>query len=89
MTTGLVCLIGIGTVFVGLICIVLICKVMGLVIGGFAKDSEKATTTAAAVAQPEMSADEKRAVLAGVCAVIAEELGTDVSNIRVRSFRRI
>ena len=38
---------------------------------------------------PEMSAEEKRAVLAGVCAVIAEELGTDVSNIRVRSFRRI
>ena len=39
--------------------------------------------------QPELPAEEKRKVVAGVCAAIAEELGTDVTNIRVLSFKRV
>lgn len=93
MSSGLVCLMGMGIVFVGLICIVIICKIMSFLVTRFTKSEDTAAAkikpTAAPVAAPAMPAEEKRAMLAGICAVIAEELGTDASNIRVRSFRRV
>ena len=95
MSSGLVCLMGMGIVFIGLICIVIICKIMSFLVTRFTKGEDSAAeikpaaATAAPVATPAMPVEEKRAMLAGICAVIAEELGTDASNIRVRSFRRV
>lgn len=92
MSPGFVCLMGMGIVFLGLICIVLICKIMSFCVGKFAKAEpvEKPSVNAAPqTAAAALPAEEKRAVLAGVCACIAEELGTDVSNIRVLSFKRV
>ncbi len=90
MSDIFVCVMGIGTVFVGLICIVFICKIMSFVLKGTnkpGKTAEKAPV--AAPAKNDLPIQDKQAIIAGTCAVIAEELGTDVSNIRVLSFKRV
>lgn len=95
MSSGFVCLMGMGIVFFGLICMVVICKVMSFFVRKLEKSeapvspADMAHTPVAAQPSAVLPADEKRAILAGVCSVIAEELGTDVKNIRVLSFKRV
>ena len=91
MSNTFVCLMGMGTVFIGLVCIVMICNIMGVIMKWFAKQPTKAATAAAttASANTNLPIQDKQAIIAGTCAVIAEELGTDVSNIRVLSFKRV
>ena len=93
LSNTFVCVMGMGTVFIGLVCIVLICKLLSVVLKGFAKlekEAAPAPKAPAATAAPEMtlSQAEKSAIVAGVCACIAEELGEDASNIKVLSFKR-
>ena len=81
---------GPGVVFIGLICLVLLCKIMSIL----CKEKETSTPSPAPapVAVPPVQAApiaNKQALIAGICAVIAEELGTDVSSIRVLSFKKI
>lgn len=98
LSNTFVCLLGIGTVFVGLICIVIICNIMSFFVTKFAKQSSEEAnqpsaaannSAQAAAVQDAFPAAEKQAVVAGVCAVIAEELGTDANNIRVLSFKKL
>ncbi len=91
MSNTFVCLMGMGTVFIGLICIVLICNIMSAVMRKVSKPAEKTVSSASAIAPVEvnMPIQDKQAIIAGACAVIAEELGTDVRNIRVLSFKRV
>lgn len=92
MNNAFVCLMGMGTVFIGLICIIVICYIMGLFFKGTAKKEEKTVSTPSAAPATQSTAlpiQDKQAIIAGVCAVIAEELGTDVKNIRVLSFKRV
>lgn len=87
MSNLFVCLMGMGTVFVGLICIVFICMIMSYVVRAFQKN-EKATTIAAnKVANTPIA--NKQEIVASVCAVIAHETGADAKNIRVLSFKKI
>lgn len=89
ISSGVVVALGVGIVFLGLIAIVFICYVMGFVCNLFAKpDAVKPVAqTSGAVSNAPIA--NKQEIIAGVCAVIAEELGTDVSNIRVTSFKKI
>lgn len=90
MSNTFVCLMGMGTVFIGLICIVVICSIISSVIRLFAKKSSVAVAQVANAAPvTALPIQDKQAIIAGTCAVIAEELGTDVSNIRVLSFKRV
>jgi len=91
MSNTFVCLMGMGTVFIGLICIVIICNIMSVVMKGFSKKTAQIAPAASATASAEvnMPIPDKQAIIAGTCAVIAEELETDVSNIRVLSFKRV
>lgn len=97
MSSGFVCLMGMGIVFSGLICIVIICNIMSLLVRKLEKPGKQnaeapAPAPVSAPAQQTAAAmpqSEKRAVIAGVCSVIAEELGTDVSSIRVLSFKKV
>lgn len=91
LSNGFVCIMGMGTVFIGLICIVFICMLMSAVIRMFTKNQKSAPdkVSAPAAPAPALTEIEKTEVLAGVCAAIAEELGTDCSNIRVVSFKRV
>ncbi len=83
---GMVILLGIGIVFLGLICLVIVCSVFGLI--------GKATNNAGKKKEPVPSAAEeeipdRREFVAAVSAAIAEELGTDVSAIRILSIKRM
>ncbi len=84
----LVVSIGLGTVFVGLICIILLCYIMSAVCRMFEKKAPAASTPVAKVpvAAP---VENKQEIIAACCAVIAEELGTEANNIKVLSFKRV
>ena len=89
----LVIFMGIGVVFFGLICIVLICMIMGKIAQKLeSKTPSVGTAPAPSAAAPvgdAISPEKRRELIAAISAVIAEELGTDVSAIRVTSFRKI
>lgn len=85
--------LGMGTVFVGLICLILICYIMGAIIKAFAKGTkeETAVSVPAAASAPAASAAvaNKGEFAAAVAAAIAEDLGTDVTGIRIKSVKRV
>ena len=82
-----VVVLGVGTVFVGLISIIILCKIIGLFCGSGEKKAEVvAAPVAQAVSQPIQNRQE---IIAAVSAALAEELGTDVSAIRILSFKKI
>lgn len=89
ISNGFVIAMGLGVVFVGLICIVLLCVVMSW----FCKERNTEAKTTESVPAPNVAPNEpianKQELIAGICAVIAEELGTDVSGIRILSFKKL
>ncbi len=92
LSNAFVCLMGIGTVFIGLACIVVICNILSLVINSFKKPEAKKEAKNVQAKKPQavnLEPSEKSAILAGICACIAEELGEDASNIKVLSFKRV
>ncbi len=86
-----VVLLGVGTVFVGLICLIILCKIIGAFCGN--KSTAKSQPTVETVANSPVSQPEviqnRGEIIAAVSAAIAEELGTDVSAIRILSFKKI
>ena len=90
LSNAMVIGLGMGTVFVGLICLILICYIMGAICRIFAKPENKAAAPAPkAVATQNQPIANKQEILAAACAVIAEELGTEANNIKVTSFKRV
>lgn len=87
---GFVIALGIGVVFLGLICIVVICQLMSAILAPKTKKAET-TEPVAATTAPEATAviENRQEIIAAVSAVIAEELGTDISALRVHSFKKI
>ncbi len=79
-----VCLMGMGVTFVGLICLIFLVMLMGKLAGG-----QKAAPAPAPVPAPAQPAANRQEIIAAVAAAIAEELGTEVSAIRIVSFKRI
>ena len=91
VSNGIVIALGLGIVFAGLICIVIICSIMGAICKNLVKPEAAKPAQQAAPSAPASSAPiaNKQEIIAAVCAVIAEELGTEASNIRVTSFKRV
>lgn len=87
----LVCLLGMGIVFLGLICLIMLCYIMSGIVRGNNNKGEAAPTSApiVPVTANTMSAEEKGRVVAAVSVAIAEELGTDVEAIRILSIKRV
>ena len=73
-SSAFVCVMGMGTVFFGLICLI------GLTQVSPAADQNQQTLPPEPI-RPEM--------VAAVSAAIAEELGTDITGIRIRSIKRL
>ena len=82
-----VCLMGIGTVFFGLICIILLTKAMSAVCGKGSQTAAPAVVAAAPAAKAAPAEDAS--LIAAVSAVIAEEMGTSVNGIRILSMKKI
>lgn len=81
-----VCLMGMGVTFIGLTCLIL----LTVVLGKFAKSGAEEAKPAPAPAAPAPEAiPNRQELIAAVSAVIAEELGTDVSAIRILSFKKV
>lgn len=90
MSNTFVVVLGVGTVFVGLICLILLCKIVGLFCG-LNKRQEKSSpvtsvATPTAISEP---IENRQEIIAAVSAAIAEELGTDISALRILSFKKI
>jgi len=88
MSNAFVCIIGIVTVFIGLVCIIGLCKLMSLICGLFPEKEKAVAPSAPQATSGSGEIANKQEILAGVCAVLAEELGTDVKNIKVLSFKK-
>lgn len=87
--TFVVCM-GMGIVFIGLISIVLLCIIMSSVFKLMEKNEEKEETKVVTATPVAPQAIENRSeIIAAVSAAVAEELGTDISAIRILSFRKI
>ena len=93
MTYGpaFVCLFGMGTVFAGLICIIILTSIMGKIVGSAASKTEAAAPAAAAPVAQAASNEipNRQALIAAISCVLAEEMGTDVTGIRIHSLKKI
>ncbi|MEY8387043.1 OadG family protein [Oscillospiraceae bacterium 38-13] len=81
-----VCLMGMGTVFFGLICLIVLTMIMGKIVGGHAAPAAPAPVVTAPAAAPEGNRQE---IAAAVSAAIAEELGTSITGIRIVSMKKL
>ena len=89
----IVCVIGVGVVFIGLACIIGLVELMTLICNKLLDKSEmkKSSAPANAASAPTSSGviENRSEILAAVCAAVAEEEGTDISAIRVISFKKL
>ena len=93
--------LGFGTVFVGLICLILIIKLMSVVLAKPAKDKQVAPASrqesAPVVSAPAMenrgqfiaSPDARNSMEEMAAAAIAATMGTDVTGIRILSVKKV
>ena len=84
-----VCLMGMGTVFVGLVCIVLIVSIMSAIVRKLKGNAAAPAPVAAAPDQPQVNSGKKPELIAAIAAAIAEDMGTDVSAIRIVSIKKV
>ncbi len=84
----MVVVMGVGVVFLGLVLIIIICKIMGLF---FAKTAKTEGKTAAVVAPVATNAkiENRQEIIAAVTAACAEDMGKDISALRVISFKKL
>lgn len=90
-STLFVVLMGIGTVFVGLICIIVLCMIVGAIIRASQSPAQEQAPVVAAPVAPAAATEipNKQELIAAVSAAIAEDMGTDVSAIRIFSVKRL
>lgn len=93
---GVVILLGMGIVFAGLICIVILCVLMGKVVrlleNKEAPDAAPAPAPVAAAPAFAAAAEaipNRQELVAAIACCLAEELGTDVSAIRIVSLKKV
>ena len=84
-----VCLLGVAIVFIGLICIIILCKVLSAVcnVGSRSKTTKSETTASQATVQNPIP--NRKKIVVAISAAIGEELGTDVSAIKIVSLKKL
>lgn len=89
-----VVLMGLITVFVVLICLIVLIRILGAVMVAITgkkpaqAPAAPAAAPAPAAAAPAASGDKQKLV-AAMAAAIAEDMGTDVDHIRIHSIRKL
>lgn len=85
-----VVLMGIGIVFIGLLSIVILSSLMSAIIRAIEKNKKpEAVKTTPVINAPTAPIGNRQELVAAVSACIAEELGTEVSAIRVVSMKAV
>ena len=79
-----VCLMGMGTVFFGLICLIVLTTLLGRLCG----QKQQSAPAAVSPAPAAVSAGDQQELIAAVSAAIAAELGTDITGTRIRSIKK-
>ncbi len=82
-------LLGLGTVFVGLIVLIFIIKLASAIIRSFEKKNKKAAPETAAADADAAVIPDRGAVVAAVSACIATVMGADVAGLRIVSMKKI
>ena len=80
-----VCPTGMGTVFFGLICLIVLTTLLGRICGR----KQQAAAAAAISAPAAAPAVNQQELIAAVSAAIAEDLGTDITGIRILSIKKV
>ena len=88
VSTGLVVGLGVSIVFAGLISIIFILYIMGALVNAFQKKKPTEEVKQAVVPQDTVIPN-KGEFIAAVSAAIAEDLGTDISGIRIVSVKKV
>ena len=85
-----VVLLGMGVVFLGLICLIFVCKLMGALVGKMVQgeSAKKATAPAPVVAPAAAPITNRGELVAAISAALAEELGRDVTDLRILSITK-
>ncbi len=84
-----VVLLGLGTVFVGLICLIFIAKLMSFLVRSFGgKKQPKTEKTAPVSAAGNNDIPDRGAFVAAISAAIATTMGTDVKGLRILSIEK-
>ena len=86
-----VTLMGIGTVFAGLIVIIFMCKILGWIVG-LNKETSSATPVQAATTNTQNTSatiENKGEIVAAISSAVAESLGKDVKAIRIVSIKKV
>ena len=93
ISNGMAIGLGLGTVFAGLIGLILICYIMSSLVRIFsAGEKSQVAAPASAHAAPTQQATNitnKGEFAAAVACAIAEDLGTDVTGIRIKSIKKL
>lgn len=87
-----VTLMGIGTVFFGLICIIVLTTIMGSVLKSKSKPAAPtpaAAPKAAAPAAPAVNTAKEQEILAAVIAAVTEDLGPSASRMQITGINKI
>lgn len=91
-----VIVMGIGTVFIGLICIIVLCKILGAICTLIEKTAKipaasapSAPATVAPSAGKAQDPAKRQEIIAAIGAAIAEECGVDANAIRITSIKKI
>lgn len=87
-----VILMGVGIVFIGLICIILLSMAMSAIcraMGDKTPAPAPAAVAPAAPAAPAETIPNRQAMIAAIAVAIAEEMGTDPSGIRILSVKKL
>ena len=97
--TWFVCVLGVGVVFVGLVLLIAIVSLSNWLLSKIEQrktstisetnPSIKNVSQSQAATNQNVKIENKQEILAAVCAAIAEENGTEISAIRVISFKKL
>ena len=91
MPNTFVVAMGIGTVFFGLICIIILSSLMSAICTKLGKKNAAAPAAAPAVpAAPAVDViPNSQAMIAAISAAVAEDMGTDPAGIRILSVKKM
>ncbi|MDY4398284.1 MAG: OadG family protein [Eubacteriales bacterium] len=88
ISSALVMVLGMGTVFAGLIMLILLTKLMSVVIGR-GKGAEQAKAAPVAAAAPAAGISDRKAFDAAIAAAIATYMGNEPEGLRIHSIKRV
>lgn len=96
MSNTFVVIMGLATVFVGLICIIIVCMIMSSIVRALIKHKPRENKAAApapaapaTVSAANTAIADRDKVVVAISAAIAEEIGEDAGAIRILSLKKI